>query len=130
MNFKKTTIQKSGDFCGPRSQKTFRFLQPCLSMCLGIFGVLWHIFGLDYVVGEDWNPYIFEAAISVRPGDCCVSDCLSRDDDIYIYMMICNSWAVGPQLLGSEFIHLQPSFLVVQLQRLSAALALPLAVID
>lgn len=26
---------------------------------------------------------------------------------IYIYMMICNSWAVGPQLLGSEFIHLE-----------------------
>ena len=59
------------------------------------------------MVGEDWNPYIFEAAISVRPGDCCVSDCLSRDDDIYIYVMICNSWAVGPQLLGSEFIHLE-----------------------
>ena len=49
------------------------------------------------MVGEDWNPYIFEAAISVRPGDCCVSDCLSRDDDIYIYiyddLQLLGSWA-------------------------------------
>lgn len=91
---------------GPRSQKTFRFLQPCLSMCLGIFSVyMTHLWFFYYVVGGRLESiYLWGRNFRGTPGRIAVSDWLSRDDDIYDKV---NSWAVGTQLLGSAFIHLQ-----------------------